>query len=84
MMPVKGIFDIHCHIIPSVDDGAADFREAEELLRMEYAQGVRSIIVTPHFRIGMFEISQERIKRQFLILKKVAGRISHNLNLYLG
>lgn len=84
MMPIEGIFDIHCHIIPSVDDGAADFREAEELLRMEYAQGVRSIIVTPHFRIGMFETSQERIKRQFLILKKVAGRISHNLNLYLG
>ncbi len=83
-MPAEGIFDIHCHIIPSVDDGAADIREAEELLRMEYRQGVRSIILTPHFRIGMFETPQEQIKKQFLILKEIAGNISHDLKLYLG
>ena len=48
-MSEEGLFDIHCHIIPSVDDGAADLKEAEELLRMEYSQGVRNIILTPHF-----------------------------------
>lgn len=44
----EGIFDIHCHIVPGVDDGAADIEETRKLLEMEYKQGVRNIILTPH------------------------------------
>lgn len=32
----EGIFDIHCHIVPGVDDGAADIEETRKLLEMEY------------------------------------------------
>ena len=49
-MSGKGIYDIHCHIVPGVDDGATDIEETGKLLRMEYEQGVRTIIATPHFR----------------------------------
>lgn len=52
--------DIHCHIIPGVDDGTKDMKTAMELLRMEYDDGVRRIIVTPHFRRGMFETPWEK------------------------
>ena len=34
----EGIFDIHCHIVPGVDDGAADIEETRKLLEMEYKQ----------------------------------------------
>ncbi len=54
-MSGKGIYDIHCHIVPGVDDGATDIEETGKLLRMEYEQGVRTIIATPHFRFRMFE-----------------------------
>lgn len=83
-MSEEGIFDIHCHIVPSVDDGAESREEAAELLRMEYAQGVRSIIVTPHYRAGMFESSPEQVQKQFRILKEEAGRIDRDLKIYLG
>ena len=43
-MSGKGIYDIHCHIVPGVDDGATDIEETGKLLRMEYEQGVRTII----------------------------------------
>lgn len=49
-MSIKGIYDIHCHIVPGVDDGATDIGETVKLLRMEYEQGVRTVIATPHFR----------------------------------
>lgn len=42
-MSGKGIYDIHCHIVPGVDDGATDIEETGKLLRMEYEQGVRTI-----------------------------------------
>lgn len=50
-MSIKGIYDIHCHIVPGVDDGATDIGETVKLLRMEYEQGVRTVIATPHFRL---------------------------------
>ena len=53
-MSIKGIYDIHCHIVPGVDDGATDIGETVKLLRMEYEQGVRTVIATPHFRFRMF------------------------------
>ena len=52
-MSIKGIYDIHCHIVPGVDDGATDIGETVKLLRMEYEQGVRTVIATPHFRFRM-------------------------------
>ena len=44
-MPKEGIYDVHCHIIPGVDDGASDYEETKRLLQMEYDQGVRGISV---------------------------------------
>ena len=83
-MSGEGIFDIHCHIVPGVDDGAADKEETRKLLQMEYDQGVRNIILTPHFRFQMFETSLEKVKRQFKLAEEIAADISPELNLYLG
>ena len=35
-MSRTGIYDIHCHIVPGVDDGASDYEDTKKLLRMEY------------------------------------------------
>ena len=42
--------DIHCHILPEVDDGAWDLEAAMEMARMAVRCGVRRIIATPHFQ----------------------------------
>lgn len=83
-MSGEGIFDIHCHIVPGVDDGAADIKETRKLLQMEYDQGVRNIILTPHFRFQMFETPLEKVKRQFELAEGIAAEISGDLHLYLG
>ena len=36
-MSIKGIYDIHCHIVPGVDDGATDIGETVKLLRINKA-----------------------------------------------
>jgi len=40
--------DIHCHILPQVDDGAKSWEIATEMCRMAAADGITHIIATPH------------------------------------
>ena len=41
--------DLHCHILPGMDDGAKNVRSAVEMVLSEYEQGVRRIALTSHF-----------------------------------
>lgn len=45
---MDGFFDLHCHILPGADDGAADDSEAFALLDIAYRDGIRSVCFTPH------------------------------------
>ena len=83
-MSREGIYDIHCHIVPGVDDGSANYEETKKLLRMEYDQGVRNIIATPHFRFRMFETPLSKVREQFKLVQKAAAEIGDDFNIYLG
>jgi protein-tyrosine phosphatase len=45
-----GLVDVHCHILPGIDDGAPDVDAALDLARTAAADGVRVIAATPHVR----------------------------------
>lgn len=79
-----GIVDVHCHILPGVDDGPRESREAMEMLRMEFQQGVRRIICTPHLRKGMFETPMEERLERLDLMKKKLLRMGIPMELYLG
>ena len=42
--------DFHCHILPGIDDGAANVEESKKLIHLQVSQGVKNIVATPHFR----------------------------------
>ena len=42
--------DIHCHILPNLDDGSSCPEESVAMARLAVASGVTDIITTPHFR----------------------------------
>lgn len=57
--------DLHCHILPGIDDGAKDEEMTLALLRMEEADNVQGIVFTPHFhyeRISVQEFVENRKK----------------------
>jgi protein-tyrosine phosphatase len=42
------VIDIHCHILPEVDDGPKSWEAAVEMCRMAVADGITHIVATPH------------------------------------
>lgn len=60
------MIDIHHHVLPDVDDGPREWDEAVEMCRAALAEGVDTIVATPHVLRGrwpVFSIAelQERI-----------------------
>ncbi|HKY26126.1 MAG TPA: CpsB/CapC family capsule biosynthesis tyrosine phosphatase [Gaiella sp.] len=47
-MPPAGFVDVHSHVVPSGDDGAASVEEGIELCRVAYETGTRVLFATPH------------------------------------
>jgi protein-tyrosine phosphatase len=41
--------DIHCHILPGLDDGPKNVDESLAMLRMAAADGIHTVVATPHF-----------------------------------
>jgi protein-tyrosine phosphatase len=46
------MIDIHCHILPGIDDGPSDMAESVEMARMAAADGITTIVATPHLKDG--------------------------------
>jgi protein-tyrosine phosphatase len=46
------MIDLHCHILPGIDDGARTMEESVEMCRMAAADGCRAMVATPHQRRG--------------------------------
>jgi protein-tyrosine phosphatase len=46
------MIDLHCHILPGVDDGARTLEEAVAMCRMAAMDGCQAMIATPHQRRG--------------------------------
>ena len=57
------MLDIHCHILPGVDDGARSLSESIAMLDAAQKAGITHVVCTPHMRWADF--SPEAIDRAF-------------------
>ncbi len=44
----RKVIDLHCHVLPGIDDGPDTFAESIDLARAAAASGVTTIVATPH------------------------------------
>lgn len=58
--PASGRIDLHNHLLPGVDDGAADDDQARTALRAMREQGVRALVTTPHLD-GSLTLAPDRL-----------------------
>lgn len=53
MSPVPHFVDIHCHLVPGIDDGSKSWDESLKMAQMAVADGIQTTVVTPH-QLGTF------------------------------
>ena len=56
------MLDLHCHLLPGIDDGAVDLDMALDMARMAVADGIRTVACTPHIFPGMYENTASGIR----------------------
>ena len=61
------MIDIHCHLLPGIDDGPPTMEIALELARALVADGVKRVVCTPHVFPGRFENRRSNIEDAFTV-----------------
>ncbi|WP_461816133.1 CpsB/CapC family capsule biosynthesis tyrosine phosphatase [Faecalimonas sp.] len=81
---MKGIVDVHCHILPEIDDGAKNWGEAYQMLRMAYDEGIRVIVATPHHHEHRGMCTPLQYKKRLTTLRKMAQEIDEKFLIMPG
>ena len=56
------MIDLHCHILPGVDDGARTLADALDLVRAAIDDGISGAVVTPHVYPGVWDNGQANLR----------------------
>ena len=77
--------DLHCHLLPGIDDGSSSIEESIETLRRAEKEGVSEIVLTPHYiENTRYNCNNKNKLELFKKLKKEMSKKDINIKLYLG
>jgi protein-tyrosine phosphatase len=66
------VIDIHCHLLPEVDDGPKSWDVAVEMCRMAAADGITHVVATPH--------ASDRYAYDRAYLSRLLGQLQEKLD----
>lgn len=70
------MIDVHCHLLPGIDDGPKSMDESVDLARLAVKNGITHAVVTPHIHPGRWEndrLSIAELTNQFRQCLAAAG-----------
>ncbi|WHX60521.1 tyrosine-protein phosphatase [Peribacillus frigoritolerans] len=78
------MIDIHCHILPGVDDGSADMNESMNMARKAVEAGITHIFATPHHLNEKFVNVKSEIIDRAVRLNESLHQNNIPLTIHLG
>lgn len=76
------MIDLHCHLLPGIDDGPDTLEQALELARLAVANGITHSVVTPHIHPGRYENDGASIARSLDAFRQAI--VQQDIPLQLG
>ena len=76
--------DMHCHVLPAVDDGSQNMEQTIEMLRIASEEGISAMIVTPHYKDGRHNASVQTILSRIAQVQEEVVRQGIFVDLYPG
>lgn len=73
--------DVHCHLVPGIDDGVRTPEEGAELVARQHSWGITRIICTPHITQDTFENTPDIISGAFGRLKDAVEKAGTEVEL---
>ena len=81
---MSGFTDLHCHILPALDDGAKSMEKTKEMLQIAYEEGIRQMIATPHCFASRKSASVGTIRHTIAKVEKEMEHWGFYIKLYPG
>lgn len=78
------MFDVHCHILPGMDDGPGTLQEALAMCRIAWDDGIRGIVATPHHGNGVYCNARKDILAAVAVLNEAVRSEGMDLTVYPG
>ena len=78
------MIDLHCHILPGVDDGPATLDESLNIARQAANEGIEGIVATPHVYNGVYSCSVKGIEQRVKALNSELDKAGIPLTVYPG
>ena len=72
----RGACDVHCHLLPGVDDGFPTVEKSLHALKKLEQRGVKKMVFTPHFMKDYPDNHREAIMAKFEAYKAEAAQVS--------
>ena len=57
------MIDLHCHLLPGIDDGAEDLETALAMARIAVDDGITHVLLTPHLHEGRWDNHRSQVER---------------------
>ncbi len=78
------MIDIHCHILPSIDDGSKSLEESVEMARIAETDGIKKIVATPHQLEGLYQPTTETILLKIAQINKTLQDLGSRVEILPG
>lgn len=78
------MIDVHCHILPDVDDGSECMQESINMAMIAKEQGIDKIIATPHYHPEFKYLKGEELNKACEEFKKQLKENNIDIDIYLG
>lgn len=83
-MEFKQLVDLHCHILPGIDDGSPDIEHSLQLARDAVVDGVSYILATPHHLDKNYVNHPDEVSRKVKSFQKILDEENIPLKIFPG